>query len=117
MIDIRANEDLSSVIQEECVRRMAVLRMRIGAHFSRGSRDRVGKNRPPNEEEKAELEDFARTMGLSGKFDVVADRVFMNTMSPGGMDVFREETEFHIFRRRDVPYLMSLKVALEVMGT
>ncbi len=115
MIELRPNPEISSMIQEKCVRRMAVLRMRVGKSFRDGFPSRRSGCRPPDEDEKAEIEEFARTNGLSGRFDVAADRVFINKMSSGGINDFVEETEFHLFRRRDVPYLMSLKAAYEVM--
>jgi hypothetical protein len=123
VIEIRANRDLDPMIQNEFVRRMAVLHMKTEAPFRKGSPDHVGHNRPPSKDEESELLEFARKNDLFGKFDVVTDRVFNERISAGGMyDLTErtertERTEFYLFRRRDVPYLMSLKTAMEVMET
>lgn len=117
MIEIRANRDLDPMIQNEFVRRMAVLHMKTGVPFRKGSPDHVGRNRPPSKDEESELLEFARKNDLFGKFDVVTDRVFNERISAGGMYDLTERTEFYLFRRRDVPYLMSLKTAMEVMET
>ncbi len=113
LIDLRPSPEISSIIQEESVRALSVLRMATGATMLNTKRQFFKRHSPPTRAEKKELAEFATGRGLDGIFEVAVDRVFSNALGGG----FIMQTEFHLFRETDMPYLMSLKTALEIMGT
>lgn len=117
MIELRAEPGIGELVQDERVRRMAALRVWLNQEVRMDSPTLLHKGRPPCEEEMDDIRHEAEENGLRGKFAVVADRVFHRSTSAGGVNVVTEMSEFHLFRRRDVPYLMSLKAAIEVMET
>lgn len=117
MIDLRAEPGIGRLVQDERVRRMAAFRVRLNKEVRMDSFHLLYRDRPPCEEEMDDIRHEAEENGLRGEFAVVADHVFHRSTSAGGVDVVMEMSEFHLFRLRDVPYLMSLKTALEVMDT
>jgi hypothetical protein len=113
LIELCPSPELSSVIQEDSVRALSALRMAVGVTVLIAKRQFFRRHSPPTRPERKELAKFAVESGLEGVFYVAVDRVFSGGY--GGKTVM--QTEFHLFRGQDVPYLMSLKTALEVMRT
>lgn len=112
MTDVRPNPELDLVVQNTTVRSHAVLHLRGEKSMTQGAV--LSRTRPPDAAEMEEMAKCAEIYGLDPELDVAVDRVYVRERGSG---VITENTEFSLFRRSDVPYLMSLKTALEVMDT
>jgi hypothetical protein len=110
--DVRPNPELDPIVQNATVRALAVFHMRSEKSMTQGAV--LSRTRPPDTAEMGEMVKCAGFYGLDAELEVAVDRVHVRKRGSG---VILENTEFSLFRKSDVPYLMSLKTAMEVMGT